>query len=272
MKDFTSPLWQEILASNGLDHFDALWQRQIEWFEAPNRRRDGWSGVGRSELRLPDGSCRSVFVKRQEDHGTRTIRHPFRGEPTFAREFKRILQYQRLGIPTLTPVYFASRMQDGHQRAILVTEELTGFSSLEQQAQQWLRDGAPNRRQRQKILAAVAAVLRQLHQHYIGHGSFCPKHIFTHQHPDGRIEVRVIDLEKSRLCPTRMRRGFRDLYTLFCEAQCWGRSDRLYFLKSYLQIERLTPAAKRLWRNIAQRAGDKRRIQADIQKLRSASI
>ena len=271
MKDFVSPHWQEILAYNGLRDFTAFWQRQIEWFETPNVRRGGWSGVGRTEITLPDGSRRHVFVKRQEDHGTRTLWHPFRGEPTFAREFRCILQYQRLGIPALTPVYFASRIQDGHQRAILVTEKLIGFRSLEQQAEQWLRDCAPNREQRRRILAAVASVLRQLHQHHIQHSSFAPKHIFTRQDADGQVEVRIIDLEKSRRCPTRFRCGFRDLYTLFCEAQCWGRSDRLYFLKSYLQIERLTPAAKRLWRGIAKRAHDKGRIQPGTPKLHGRS-
>ena len=41
-------------------------------------------------------------------------------------------------------------------------------------------------------------------------------------------------------------------------------ADRLWFFRSYLQLERLTPFAKWLWRTIAARSGRKQRIQPPV--------
>ena len=107
MKDFINERWRPILAHNGLTSFDALWKLKADWFEEPNQRRGGWSGVSRCELALPGGGMRAVFLKRQENHKARLWTHPLRGAPTFLREFRHIQHYRACGIPTLEPVYFA---------------------------------------------------------------------------------------------------------------------------------------------------------------------
>ncbi|MDR0576905.1 MAG: lipopolysaccharide kinase InaA family protein [Candidatus Accumulibacter sp.] len=254
MKDFINDRWRPILAFNGLDDFDALWKLDAEWFEAPNERRGGWSGVARCELPLPDGGTAAIFLKRQENHQTRSLAHPLRGVPTFLREFRRIMAYRGKAVPTLEPVYFGMRgggEKGGNRRAILATEELTGFVSLHDYERAWPREGIPPRRERQDILRAVAELLRKMHAHGIRHGCFYPKHVFVRVHPGGPAEARVIDLEKSRWRP-RFLCAPRDLYSLNHYASpAWSRADRIGFLKRYLDIPRLDDRAKRLCRAVA---------------------
>lgn len=244
--------------------FDALWQREAAWFEPPNQRRGGWSGVARCELELPDGTKRAIFLKRQENHGTFSWRHPVKGIPTFLREFRKIMHYRACGIPSLDPVYFAMRKIAGGHRAILATEELSGFMSMEDRAQRWLISGAPQKKVRRRYLQAVADLLNKMHAHGIQHNCFFPKHVFTRLNPDGTVDARVIDLEKSRWRPVKTLSARRDLYSLVRQSLHWSRTDRLWFFKAYLGISRLTPYAKWLWRDIEVRSHRKNRIQPQV--------
>ncbi|MDR2112160.1 MAG: lipopolysaccharide kinase InaA family protein [Candidatus Accumulibacter sp.] len=257
MKDFINEHWRPVLAFNGLDDFDALWKLDNEWVEAPNRCRGGWSGAARCELSLPGGGTAAIFLKRQENHTTRSLHHPLRGVPTFLREFKWIMAYRDDAISTLEPVYFGMRERDGNQRAILATEELTGFVSLEERELRWRREGVPPRGQRLPVLQAVAGLLRKMHVHGIRHGCFFPKHVFIRDNADGSVEARVIDLEKSCRRPRPMC-ALRDLYSLaHYVSSVWSRTDRLRFLDLYLDISRLDARAKWLWRGVAARSARK---------------
>jgi hypothetical protein len=264
MDDFVAGHWRSILAHNGLLDFDALWQLEAAWFEEPNRRRGGWSGVARCELDLPGGGKRAVFLKRQQNHGTFSWRHPVHGVPTFQREFRKIMHYQACGIPTLDPVYFAVRRIGKDQRAILVTEELSGFVSMEDRVRDWLKNGAPTRPVRLRFLRAVADLLRQMHARGIQHNCFFPKHVFTRMNPDSSVEARVIDLEKSRWRPSSTVCARRDLYSLTGQSLNWSRTDRLWFFKTYLGIARLTPYAKWLWRHVEARSLKKNRVHSSL--------
>lgn len=259
-QDYISERWRSILAYNGLTNFASLWKLEAKWFEEPNQRRGGWSGVCRVELGLPEGGTCAIFLKRQENHGTPSWRHPVKGVPTFMREFKRIIDYKSKCIPTLEPVYFAMRRVGKDQRAILITEDLTRFLSLEDRVQTWLKEGAPTRTVRRNILKAVAVLLQNMHAHGIQHSCFFPKHVFIRLNADGTVDARVIDLEKSRWRPFKTLCAMRDLYSLSRLSSCWSRSDRLWFFKEYLNIPRLTPYAKWLWRNIETRSVRKNRI------------
>ena len=87
MNEYTAAEWKDTFAFNGLRTFDDFWKLEAKWFEEPNKRRGGWSGVARCELNLPGGGKVAVFLKRQEHHITRTFTHPVRGLSTFVREF-----------------------------------------------------------------------------------------------------------------------------------------------------------------------------------------
>lgn len=254
MKDFLNQNWADILRHNGLADFDALWNLEAGWFETPNRRRGGWSGVSRCELSVPHQETRGVFLKRQENHKTFSWRHPINGIPTFLREFRLIMHYKACGIPALEPVYFALRAVAGGHRAILMTEELSGFTSLESEVRVWMKNGFPPATARRQYLQAVADLSRRIHASKIQHNCYYPKHIFVRMTPEAVVEARVIDLEKSRRRSLSLPCTLRDLDTLNRHAPEWSRGDRLRFLKSYLGIGRLTPYARWLWRRLAARA------------------
>lgn len=258
MQDYLSHAWQPILERNHLANFDALWNLQAGWFEEPNQRRGGWSGVSRIEIPSNETGISAIFLKRQENHTTFSWRHPIRGIPTFLREFRHLMHYRACAIPTLEPVYFGIRQTGEGSRAILATAELTGFSPLETHLRQWQEQGNPSRQIRRNIAEAVANLARVMHVHHIQHNCFYPKHVFVRIAPDTSAEVRVIDLEKSRWRPLQRHCTLRDLDTLNRHSPSLGRADKLRFLKAYLCSDRLSPEVKSLWHKLARKAADKR--------------
>lgn len=257
MKDFVSETWRSTLIRHGLVDFDALWKLDAQWFEPPNQRRGGWSGVSRCELREAADRSLHVFLKRQENHKTFSWRHPFRGIPTFLREFRLILRYRAGNVPTLEPVFFGMRdTADGH-RAILMTIALDGFVPLDTYIARRAIEKNPPRDAHLGVIKAVAELTRHMHDNHIQHNCYYPKHVFVRGAADGSSEARVIDLEKSRLRPLAAICALRDLDTLNRHAAEWTRSDRLRFLKAYLRSTRLTSYGKWLWRTLARRAASK---------------
>jgi hypothetical protein len=251
MQDHFPKQWQEILRHNNLDSFEKLWALELDWFEEPNQRRGGWSGVSRCDLELPEGGKVGVFLKRQENHITRTVLHPF-GMSTFIREIQNILRFKKASIPALEPVYFAVRKIDSDLRAILCSEALDGYVPLENLVKRWSTEGWPDRKTRQRLMQAIAVVMSRMHDHKIQHNCFYPKHIFV-RFNETAIDIRIIDLEKAKVKILRRYASFRDLYTLNRHSQGWSRTDRMRFLMIYLGCKRLDRDAKELWRKIATR-------------------
>ena len=140
--DLIDPWARGLLARHGLDSFEALWGLDAPWFEEPNRRRGGWSGVVRVELEDETGGRHGLFIKRQEDHPRRDLLHPF-GEPTFAAELRSLLRTREAGVATLEPVWYQQRRVDGHLRAVLITRELMGFRPLNLVVRGWAEGDWP---------------------------------------------------------------------------------------------------------------------------------
>ncbi len=256
MRDFIAADWKSTLEAGGLADFEALWKLETDWFEPPNQRRGGWSGVARFALRRPDGSRISFFLKRQQDHLHRDLLHPV-GEPTFAREWRNIQAYRQAGIPTLEPVYYAERRQEGHRRAILISLELTGYRSLQEILADWRLYGSPPWPERRALLQAVADLVRAMHARHLQHNSLYPKHVFLKA--DGpHWLARVIDLEKSKRRWRRQDCQVRDLSTLTRYAEGFSRSDRLRFYLFYRSEPGLTPKGKRLLRLVLRDVEKKR--------------
>lgn len=251
MHDFVAPKWREILSDQGLLNFDAWWTKTLPLLTEPNTGRGGWSKVYSLILPRQDGTgiCR-LIVKRQLNHTSRTILHPWRGIPTLAKELNNILYYQRVGIPTIEPVYYAQRSDKNGVRAILVTEFLEGFQSLADLVSYWQSHGWPGRGERRKIITAVARLVGLLHRHGLMHNCLYPKHLFL-RITDPDVEVRLIDLEKGKCRPLGKGRRIRDLETLFRHAREWQRTDVVRFLHEYFQNDRLDQRAKKLCARIA---------------------
>jgi hypothetical protein len=266
VKEYITPEWESILRFNDLDGFNSLWELQAEWFEPPNERRGGWSGVARIELDLPGGGREAVFLKRQENHTRRTFSNLIFGEPTFAGEIKNILLLSQAGVPTMDPLYYGQRKVDGKWRAILVTRELAGFRSLIELADEWNRgDWKKSIPARRKLITVLATVIRNMHEHKLVHNSLHPKHVFVRLTEGGPPEVALIDLEKMRRTISVKSAMLRDLDSLNRRAYAFGRTDRVRFLTSYFHCHKLNSEGKRVWRHLARKS-------QKFQSMRAANV
>ena len=198
-----------------------------EWVEAPNERRGGYSGVQR--VRLDDG--RWVYRKQQQGHIFRSASYPL-GYPTIAREAAALLECEQLGVRVPKKLFSHWHKLAGQWQALLVTEELRGFRSLDQHwaqpsVKQW--DSATYL----KVLDALGQMLGRFNKHRLQHGCLYPKHLFI-KVEGGAVKVALIDLEKTRkrLLPSQAAR--HDLQQLW--RRCGWRGEQWQaFLRGYQQ-------------------------------------
>lgn len=187
-------LSEKALAALPASEFERWWHSPGHWVEPANQRRGGESGV--RLLWRSDQQRSLLYCKQQTGHTHRSLRYPF-GRPTILRELHAYRAFARLGIRTPNLVYCAARQQQGNWQALLVTEALQGFVSLEQ----WYAD-AENRGHDRLVLRQLAKTLACLHRSGWQHGCCYPKHIFvrlvTGADGSDSAEVALLDMEKSR--------------------------------------------------------------------------
>ena len=227
MSDFIAAEDRAILAAQQLDSFEALWALELEAVDEPNTERGGYSTVSRLQL-----GEQAYYLKRQSNHLTRSLRHPF-GEPTFARELRNIEHYRQLGIPALQAAFFAQRRLDGKQCAILLTRALDGWRDLDSWLPGWEQHPSA---QRQAIVQACGQLARRLHAAGQVHGCFYPKHIFLRETADG-FDAQLIDLEKTRPLWFGQRDRIKDLEPLLRRAGAWSEAEVRQLLSAYLGCE-----------------------------------
>ncbi|MDP2154048.1 MAG: lipopolysaccharide kinase InaA family protein [Methylotenera sp.] len=240
-KTFIASHHQALLASYQLDNFESLWAREIAWFEEPNQRRGGWSGVGRLELNQSGLANINVFVKKQQNHGRRTLLHPIKGEPTFRREFERLqfLASHQFSAPKV--VFYAESEVAGCQRAILVTEALDDYQPLDLLMNTW-RDKLSSQQQ-SLLIQKLATELRRFHQLGLVHRALYPKHIFV-KNAAHEPDIALIDLEKARFTPCFLYRAFFDLAALNRHVEGARLTQKLAFFMHYFGL--INPPVKRL--------------------------
>ena len=225
MTDFLAAEDRALLERHGLGTFDALWAKQLEAVDEPNTAGGGWSSVFRLDL-----EGQGFYLKRQSNYLTRTLHAPF-GEPSFAREFRNISRYQRMGIPALQAVFFGERKVAGEVRAILLTRALDGWDDLDSLLLRWADLSAA---QHSAILQACGQLARRLHGVRQVHGCFYPKHIFLRASGDG-YEAQLIDLEKTRPLLFGQRDRTKDLEPLVRRSPQWTPSQLRELLASYVE-------------------------------------
>lgn len=255
MKEFYGNNWQKILNENDMGDFDALWRLDAGWFEKPNQRRGGWSGVSKIKLVLPGGGETGAFLKRQENHISKAILHPIKGVSTFQREFQNIQCFIKKGLPTVDPIYFACRDQEGALQAILITRELEGYQPLS--ANQFCSNGEimGDKRERTAILRSLATMMRKMHGYHLQHNCLYAKHVFVKKIGD-TWDVRLIDLEKLRWRLFKRSAILRDIGTLYRHGPFYQQklSSQLLFLKVYMGELKLSEASKSIWRAVRKSA------------------
>jgi len=248
--EYISAAWRRTLQQNHVGSFSALWKlQQDNWFEAPNYRRGGWSGVCKTALTLDDASQAPVFIKRQENHVYRSWLHFFRERPTFEREYRNIRLFNRYEIPTAGLLYYGQRQQQGKQQAMLMMQALQGYQPLGDAETLITED--MDRATRQRLFDSVAAAMRRMHDYRFQHSCPYPKHIFVKQQPDGRFLTRFIDLEKARRRWSGKLAALKDLGILHRHTGGCSRTDRLRFFLAYRQETRLSPESKKMLEVIA---------------------
>ena len=228
MTDFLAAEDRELLERHGLGTFDALWTRQLDAVDEPNSVPGGWSSVFRLNL-----EGHGFYLKRQSNYLMRTLHAPF-GEPSFAREFRNISRYEKLGIPALEAAFFGQRRANGEVRAILLTRALDGWDDLDSLLQRW---SDLSEAQHLAILRACGQLARLVHSRRQVHGCFYPKHIFLQATGDG-YQAQLIDLEKTRPLLFGQRDRVKDLEPLLRRASVWSAAQVRELLAAYLDQAR----------------------------------
>lgn len=174
--------------------FNDWWARTGQWVEAPNQRRGGESGV---QILAPNAAGQPwLYSKRQIGHHFFSWRYPF-GRPTILREKETMHALQQLGVRVPKLVFYGAIKKGKNWHALLVTEALTDFISLEewynQQRTQPVHSGIV-----EPVLQHVAQTLHQMHRVGWQHSCCYSKHIFIKINPQHAPDVALLDLEKAR--------------------------------------------------------------------------
>lgn len=252
MKTYIAPEWQNALYQQNLQSFNDIWNYEEnagiekDWVEEPNQRRGGWSGVCRVALLNPQGEKKIVYLKRQSKHVYHSLFSPFKGRLTFRREFCNIMRFRKRGLPTVTPIYYG---QQGDE-AILMTEDLGGYKSLDAWMLEWQEKGMPSRRIQNCIIREVGQVVNRMHRHYYKHSCLEFKHIFLSLAND-EVKISIIDLEKLRCCFLLNQYRYQDLSRLLRKsAKKVKLTDKWRFVKAYGGENASKETIKSLWRNL----------------------
>lgn len=259
---YTNPHWQQILADNQLNNFEALWQLDIPAVDEGNhgRGQNSWSQVCIHRLNSATGNPHRMVIKRQSNYRSRTPRHPIRGISTFIKEYNFIRRYEKLGIPALKVIYCATRQQGKETQVILATEYLEGYRPLSDIQEGWT--GKDSWKQRASVVRNVAQLVAKLHCQRLEHRCLYPKHIFI-KTKQPSTQACLIDLETTRWKPWGYGLPSRDLSTLARRTSNVTNRDRILFLRHYLGIMHLDTRAKKLWRQVERRINRKHPIHHD---------
>lgn len=233
MNNYIDDDFQLLLKVNNLDDFVALKTLPLEPVDLPNQDRGGYSEVCFLALVDERGVEQGFYIKRQYGHATRSLLHPF-GEPTFRRELRNILLYERFNIPALEAVYFEQQKTDKGLESILITRALSDYTPLSDYLQNW---GERSESVRLEWMLAVGNLIGRLHARRISHRCCYPKHIFVNL--ELQPSARFIDLENARFSLMPIRSAIADLEAFIRRAEVLTDTEIDKLLKSYLSAHRL---------------------------------
>ena len=246
---FGSPSIQQQLQIAGLGTFDTIWALDAEWVEEPNVRRQGWSGMGRFELNGSTPPPIGVYLKRQENHGYRSLRNPFRYLPTAYREYQRLVAMHAADIAAPEVLYYGDRNTGTKMQAILMTREIPQSIPLDDYLRQ--ADDRPPA-EVHRLIIDTATLIAKLHRHHFQHCSLYGKHVLirglnadkpTNTQAEQHLVPYLIDVEKTRRRLSRIAIATRDLNQLYRHAP-WTRTQWDTFLEHYViasRMKRLKP-------------------------------
>jgi tRNA A-37 threonylcarbamoyl transferase component Bud32 len=215
----------KLFCRHGLDSFDAIWNASVRIIDEPNLGRGGHSDVGLLLLPSADGYEKKFFLKRQNNHNCRTLRHPYRGVPLAIREWVNLQRLKKGGVVTMD-IACVGRDNTGNDRALLVTHALEGYQSIGE----WLSKELPFD-ERRSCMKALGQLIGNMHRAGLRHGCLYSKHIFISELSSE--EIRFIDLEKCKQIISKDC-GTKDIATFFRRTRELMAEDREHLLESYM--------------------------------------
>lgn len=235
----TQVLWLDESSRNHLENaklleLEPLTNPQFDWFEKPNERRGGWSGVARMKLTGATAADRdlNVFQKIQKNHYYRAPGTLFRRQLTYKREFTALRRLESItdALPRL--LQFAEWEMNGDKYGLIITQSLDGWHPFNE----WLKSPESSGLL-ESSLNAIAGTLRQMHQKRWAHFGLFPKHVFVKQAHRKGIQIRLIDFEKARQMPTREQCAIEDVSRFLRHTHALSTTEKKLFLECYFQTK-----------------------------------
>ncbi|MBD3646683.1 MAG: hypothetical protein HUJ31_04335 [Pseudomonadales bacterium] len=190
---------------------------ELPFFEPPNQRRGGWSGVSMVEC-----AGQRFFVKKQKNHTYREPRRFYRPTPTLRREYRNILRFRKLGLVTPSVVLYGERGDDG----VLVTTALEDYVDLVS----WL-SSTQDETARLDFFNELTSQLLRIHEARFHHGCLYGAHIMVK--PDSPREIAYLDLESLRRTLRPAHNASKDIGQLFRHTEAINEKERAIIVDAY---------------------------------------
>lgn len=183
-------------------------------------------------------------------------------------EAMNVARLERDGIAAMRLIAYGEQLHaDGRLESFVMTEELTGFTQLDNFLRQRFAarsasGEAPRDRQLAELLRNVAVVAQRFHAHGYNHRDLYCCHFFIREREHGPFDVNLIDLQR-----VEQRRRFRRRWIVKDLAQlCYSAprdrvscTHKLAFMRQYLGVRKLRPGDKRLIRQVLARVAQMER-------------
>lgn len=165
-------------------------------------------------------------------------------------------------VRTMSPAAFGrTGSNPARIRSFLITEELTGTTSLEELCAAWAAR-PPSFRLRKALIEQLASIVRTMHAHGVNHRDcyLCHFHLDTSSRPEpDNLRLYVIDLHRAQVRRRTPRRWLvKDVAGLYFSAMDIGltRTDRLRFIRTYERrpLRDVFRRRGRFWRRVEQTA------------------
>lgn len=252
-QQWIAPEWEDALKQADLLDIESVSKREFDWFEAPNRRRGGWSGVTRLVLN-PDAAPQdqqAVFLKIQQNHFYRAPSTFFLKRLSFAREFDALQALAPVVSCMPNLLQFTQWQHDGNQGSLIITEALEGLQPFDQ----WLREqknaATPHKSEPiRKALQSIASAAREVHNAGWAHFGFYPKHAFIRKDKNGNYSTCLIDLEKARQPLRSTHCTIEDVSRFLRHSTDLNNEGKVEYLRAYFQTDTFSDAQKRMIRKM----------------------
>ncbi len=217
--------------------FDRLWAGSDPFAEVDRLEGEEFRRV----------KCRRTFRFELEGRGFFAKRHRGVGWPEIFKnlfqlklpvlgatnEFQALACLTRVGVPTMTAAAYGSRgVNPARRQSFLITEELVGMESLEDETRHW-KETPVSREERKKLTVTLGRTLAAMHAAGVNHRDCYLCH-FLLEKSTGRLFI--IDLHRAQLrkrVPFRYR--VKDVAGIYFSAMDIGlsRRDLARFLLAY---------------------------------------